>query len=259
MLEDVVFIHRPSHLLRSLFGHYVSGKSEHIINCRGVLSFIQHHFCSLRILDRHAAFSLHSATILCSSSDNYFTCFQGFELAFTQVLEDVVFIYRPSHLLRSLFGHYVSSKGEDIVHSRVVLSFIQHHFCSLRILDRHAAFSLHSATILRSSSDNYFTCFQSFELAFTQVLEDVGFIYRPSHLLYCLFGHYVSGKSEHIVYRRGVLRFIQYYLCSLGNFRLLFFDRHSAHSFYSASILCGSCDGEFPSFERFELTIANHI
>ena len=259
MLEDVVFIHRPSHLLRSLFGHYVSGKSEHIVHSRGVLSFIQYHSCSLRILDRYVACSLHSATILCSSSDNYFTRFQGFELAFTQVLEDVGFIHRPSHLLRSLFWHYVSGKSEHLFNCRGVLSFIQHHFCSLRILDRHAAFSLHSATILCSSSDNYFTRFQGFELAFTQVLEDVVFIYRPSHLLLSLFGHYFSDKGEHIVYRRCVLRFIQYYLCSLGNFRLLFFDRHSAHSFYSTAILCGSCDGEFPSFERFELTIANHI
>ena len=164
MLEDVVFIYRPSHLLLSLFGHYVSDKGEHIFNYRGVLSFIQHQFCSLRILDRHAAFSLHSATILCSSSDNYFTRFQGFELAFTQVLEDVVFIYRPSHLLYCLFGHYVSGKSEHIFNCRGVLSFIQHHFCSLRTLDRHAAFSLHSATILCSNSDNYFTRFQGFEL-----------------------------------------------------------------------------------------------
>ena len=175
------------------------------------------------------------------------------------MLEDFVFIYRPSHLLRSLFWHYVSGKGEDIVHSRGVLRFIQHHFCSLRILDRHVACSLHSATILRSSSDNYFTCFQGFELTFTQVLEDFVFIYRPSHLLRSLFWHYVSSKGEDIVHSRVVLRFIQYYLCSLGNFRFLFLDRHSAHSFYSASILCGSCDGEVPSLERFELTIANHI
>ena len=237
-----------------LFGHYLSGKGEYIIYNRIMLSFVQYHLCSHRILNHHAACSLHSATILCSSSDGDFSSFQGFELSLAQILEDVSFIHRPNHVLHSLLGHYLSGKGEYIIYSRVVLRFIQHHLCSYRILNHHAACSLHSTAILCSNSDGHFSSFQGFELTFTQILEDVGFIHRPNHVLCCLFGHYLSGKGEDIVNNRVVLSFVQHHLCS---HRIL--NHHAASSLHSATILCSSSEGDFTSFQGFELTISDHV
>ena len=254
VLENVSFIHRPNHVLCCLFGHYFSGKGEYIVYNRVVLRFIQHHSCSHRILNHHAACSLHSAAILCSSSDGDFSSFQGFELTIAHVFENVGFIHRPNHVLCSLFGHYLSSQGEDIVHSRVVLRFIQHHLCSHRILHRYVACSLHFATILCSSGEGHFSSFQGFELTTTHVLENVVFIHRPNHVLCCLFGHHFSGKGEYIIYNRAVLCFIQHHLCS---HRIL--NHHAACSLHSTAILCSSGDGHFTSFQGFELTISDHV
>ena len=194
-----------------------------------MLSFIQHHFCSLRTLDRYVACSLHSATILCSSSDNYFARFQGFELTFTQVLEDFGFIYRPGNLLRSLFGHNLSGKGEDIVYCRVVMSFIQYDLRSLGnlgflFLHHHLALSLHSATILCSSCDNYFSCFQGFELTISDHVQNTGLVQVPRYLLVCFLGDYASTNGEDIVYGHLTLDGIQYHFFTLRcfGFRRLF-------------------------------------
>ena len=179
-----------------------------------MLSFVQHHLCSHRILHRYVACSLHFAAILCSSGDSHFSSFQGFELAIAHVLENVDFIHRPNHVLCCLFGHYFSDKGEDIVYNRVVLRFIQHHSCSHRILHRYVACSLHFAAILCSSGDSHFSSFQGFELAIAHVLENVDFIHRPNHVLRSLFGHYLSGQGEYIIYNRIMLSFVQHHLCS---------------------------------------------
>ena len=250
-MENVGFIHRPNHILHSLLGHYLSGKGEYIIYSRVVLRFIQHHLCSHRILNRYVACSLHSAAILCSSSDGHFSSFQGFELAIAQILEDVGFIHCPNHVLCCLFGHYLSGKGEYIIYSRIMLSFVQHHLCSHRILHHHAACSLHSTAILCSSGEDHFSSFQGFELAIAHVLENVGFVHCPNHVLRCLFGHHFSGKGEYIIYNRIMLSFVQYHLCS---HRIL--NHHAACSLHSTTILCSSGDSHFSSFQGFELAIA---
>ena len=219
-----------------------------------MLSFVQHHLCSHRILHRYVACSLHSAAILCSSCEGHFSSFQGFELAIAHVLENVGFIHRPNHVLCCLFGHYFSGKGEYIVYNRIMLSFVQHHLCSHWILHRYVACSLHSAAILCSSCEDHFSSFQGFELAVAQVLEDVDFIHCPNHVLCCLFGHYLSSQGEYIIYNRVVLRFIQHHLCS---HRIL--NHHAACRLHSTAILCSSGDGHFTSFQGFELTISDHV
>ena len=254
VLENVGFIHRPNHVLCCLFGHYFGDKGEDIVHSCAVLCFIQHHLCCHRILHRYVACSLHSTAILCSSGEGHFSSFQGFELAIAHVLENVGFIHRPNHVLCCLFGHYFGDKGEDIVHSCAVLCFIQHHLCCHRILHRYVACSLHSTAILCSSGEGHFSSFQGFELAIAHVLENVGFIHRPNHVLCCLFGHHFSGKGEYIIYNRAVLCFIQHHLCS---HRIL--NHHAACSFHSAAILCSSGDGHFSSFQGFELTISDHV
>ena len=259
VLENVDFIHCPNHVLCCLFGHYFSGKGEYIIYNRIMLSFIQHHLCSHRILNHHAACSLHFAAILCSSGDGHFSCFQGFELAIARVLENVGFIHCPNHVLCCLFGHYISGKGEYIVYNRVVLRFIQHHLCCHRILHRYVACSLHFATILCSSGDGHFSSFQGFELAIAHVLENVGFIHCPNHVLRSLFGHYFSGKGEDIIYNRVVLCFIQHHLCSLGNLGFLFLYHHVTSCLRYNTIKRHSSDCNFTSFQGFELTISDHV
>ena len=224
-----------------------------------MLSFVQHHLCSHRILHHHAACSLHSTAILCSSGEDHFSSFQGFELAIAHVLENVGFVHCPNHVLRCLFGHHFSGKGEYIIYNRIMLSFVQYHLCSHRILNHHAACSLHSATILCSSSDGHFSSFQGFELAIAQILEDVGFIHCPNHVLCCLFGHYVSSKGEDIIYSRVVLRFIQHHLCSLGNLEFLFLHHHVTGCLSSTAIKRHSSDRNFTSFQGFELTISDHV
>ena len=198
------------------------------------------------------ACSLHLATILCSSGEGHFSSFQGFELTIAHVLENVSFIHRPNHVLCCLFGHYFSGKGEYIIYNRVVLRFIQHHLCSHRILHRYVACSLHSTAILCSSGEGHFSSFQGFEFAIAHVLENVGFILCPNHVLRSLFGHYFGGKGEYIIYNRVVLRFIQHHLCSQ---RILY--RYMACSLHLATILCSSGEGHFSSFQGFELTIAH--
>ena len=259
VLEDVGIVHRPNHVLCCLFWHYLSGKGEYIIYNRVVLRFIQHHLCSQRILHRYVACSLHFATILCSSGDGHFSSFQGFELAIAHVLENVDFIHRPNHVLRSLFWHYFSGKGEYIVYNCIMLSFVQHHLCSHRILHHHSACSLHFAAILCSSCEDHFSSFQGFELAVAQVLEDVGFIHGPHHVLCCLFGHYFSGKGEDIVHSRVVLRFIQHHLCSLGDLGFLFLYHHVTSCLRYNTINRHSSDCNFTSFQGFELTISDHV
>ena len=216
-----------------------------------MLSFVQHHLCSHRILNHHAACSLHSAAILCSSGDGHFSSFQSFELTIAHVLENVGFIHCPNHVLCCLFGLYMSRQGEDIIYNRIMLSFVQHHLCSHRILHRYMACSFHSTAILCSSGEGHFSSFQGFELAIAQILEDVSFIHRPNQVLRSLFWHYLSGKGEYIVYNRIMLSFVQHHLCSHW-----ILHRYVACSLHFTAILCSSCDGHFSSFQGFELAIA---
>ena len=158
-----------------------------------MLSFVQHHLCSHRILYRYVACSFHFAAILCSSGDGHFSCFQGFELTIAHVFENVGFIHGPNYVLCSLFGHYLSSQGEDIVHSRVVLRFIQHHLCSLGnlgflFLHHHVTSCLRYTAIKRHSSDCNFTSFQGFELTISDHVQNTRLAQVPRHLLISFLG-----------------------------------------------------------------------